>query len=171
MNIEYRKATLNDLNEITNLVNAAIQTMIEEEIYQWDELYPTKEDFKNDIELNQLYVGIIDNKIAITFTLNQESDEEYNHAFWEHPEINYYVLHRICVNPAFQNMKVATNTMKYIEKILINMGIYALRLDVYSLNPYSQKLYANMGYKKTGSANWRKGHFDLMEKYFSRETF
>jgi len=54
--------------------------------------------------------------------------------------------------------------MKQIENQALEDGMEELRLDVYSLNPYSLKLYDHAGYVKTGEANWRKGHFYLMEK-------
>ena len=56
-------------------------------------------------------------------------------------------------------------TMDFIEKVLMEKGIEAIRLDVFSKNPYALKLYEQCGFRKTGEANWRKGKFYLMEKY------
>ena len=44
------------------------------------------------------------------------------------------------------------------------MGYQSIRLDVFSENPFAQKLYRKNGYVTRGSAEWRKGRFDLMEK-------
>ena len=44
------------------------------------------------------------------------------------------------------------------------MGYESVRLDVFTKNPFAQKLYRNNGYKVRGYADWRKGRFDLMEK-------
>lgn len=55
--------------------------------------------------------------------------------------------------------------MKHIEAELRQCNIEAIRLDVFSENPYALKLYQNMGFIKTGHADWRKGRFYLMEKY------
>lgn len=165
MTIDYRPAREKDLKEIDLLVQNAIHKMEENNIYQWDELYPTKEDFANDIKNGDLYVGMIDSEIAVVFALNQESDEDYKNGAWDCPERTYFVLHRLCVNPVFQNRGVATKTMQYIEGMLRNKGIQAVRLDVFSKNPHSQKLYARAGYVQTGMADWRKGRFYLMEKY------
>ncbi len=46
-------------------------------IFQWDDLYPTKEDFQEDVDKNQLYVGMMNGQIAVVYTLNQECDEQY----------------------------------------------------------------------------------------------
>lgn len=165
MTIDYRLANVNDLEEINLLVQKAISKMEDNDIHQWDELYPTKEDFANDIKNGDLYAGIIGSEIAVVFALNQESDEDYKNGTWACPERAYFVLHRLCVNPAFQNRGVAAKTMQYIEEMLRNKEIQAIRLDVFSKNPYSQKLYARAGYVRTGTADWRKGRFYLMEKY------
>ena len=74
------------------------------------------------------------------------------------------MLHRLCVNPKFQNQGVAKKTLIYIEEQLRNAGTKAIRLDVFTQNPYALKLYEKAGYHKTGTADWRKGRFLLMEK-------
>ena len=79
MNINYRKANRNDLPEIVLMVQNAIRVMEDNHIHQWDELYPTEEDFENDIKNGDLYVGILEEKIAIVFGLNQECDEDYQY--------------------------------------------------------------------------------------------
>lgn len=43
--MEFRLGTMNDLQNICSLVAAAIETMEEQGIHQWDKVYPTREDF------------------------------------------------------------------------------------------------------------------------------
>lgn len=165
MTIDYRSANMNDLEEIVLLVQNAIAKMEDDNIHQWDELYPNREDFERDIKNGDLYVGIVEQKIAVVFALNQESNDDYKNGAWANPEKSYFVLHRLCVNPVFQKRGIAIKTMYYIEEVLRNRGIQAIRLDVFSRNPYSQRLYARAGYVQTGIADWRMGRFYLMEKY------
>lgn len=40
MNIQYRKATIEDLYEIMELIKFAVFTMENSGIYQWGEVYP-----------------------------------------------------------------------------------------------------------------------------------
>ena len=42
--LQYRKAALDDIEEICSLISHAIDEMIEHGILQWDELYPARED-------------------------------------------------------------------------------------------------------------------------------
>lgn len=165
MMIEYRLANLTDLNEIIVLVDHSIINMGKNNILQWDELYPTREDFTEDIEQESLFVGLCEGKIVVIFVLNQQSDEAYRNGKWLYPDREYYVIHRLCVNPLFQNKGVGKQTMQYIEKELKSKNIQAIRLDVFSQNPYAIKLYKDLGYFKVGHADWRKGLFYLMEKY------
>ena len=164
MNIVYRKAQIKDLDKIETLIRNAIYEMESHNIMQWDDLYPVKEDFEQDIKKKHLYVGCIDNEIAVVFALNQEFDDAYNDGKWKALENSFFVIHRLCVNPKYQNRGIAINTMKFIEKTLMDEGIEAIRLDVYSENTYALKLYNKCGFINVGKAEWRKGTFYLMEK-------
>lgn len=165
IDITFRKAVLSDLDEICIVVSNAIKEMEKDNIFQWDELYPTREFFIKDIESGGLYVGKADNKIVSFFVINQHYEEEYNTVKWTFPEKSFYVIHRLCVNPIYQRSGIGKQTIKFIEEELSGMGIEAIRLDVYSNNPYAVRLYESMNFKKAGSVNWSKGKFYLMEKY------
>lgn len=105
-------------------------------IFQWDDLYPAKEDFQKDIEKNQLYVGLANNHIVVVYALNQECEKEYENGNWKYKEESFYVVHRLCVNPNFQN------------------------------NPFATRLYDSLGYLKVGYADWRKGRFFCWKNIF-----
>lgn len=76
-------------------------------------------------------------------------------------------MHRLCVNPVFQNQGIARRTMEHIEQEAAAKGIQAIRLDVFSQNPHALKLYRNRGFEEVGTTQWRKGLFYLMEKYLA----
>lgn len=165
MNIEYRLARFDDVNEIMILIKNSIIAMERNNIFQWDELYPVSGDFVEDIRQDSLYIGIYEGKIAVVFALNRQSDEEYINGKWLYPDREYYIIHRLCVNCLFQNKGVGKQTMQFIEEKLKAKDIKAIRLDVFSQNPCALRLYAHMGYCKVGDVDWRKGRFYLMEKY------
>ena len=162
--ISYRMADIDDLDDIFRIVENAVKQMEHEKIHQWDSIYPTKEDFSNDIRKKQLYIGIINDKIVVVYALNKECDEQYKSGEWQYIGNNYNVIHRLCVSPDYQNKGIARATLLHIEKELELLGIKAIRLDVFCENPYALKLYSNNGYHKVGIAYWRKGKFLLMEK-------
>lgn len=166
MTVKYRKAEPNDIEEICRIVHDAVDVMERGNIFQWDDLYPAKRDFQKDIEKSQLYVGSVNGQIAVIYTLNQECDNAYKNGKWKYKDGSFYVVHRLCVNPAFQNKGIAKSTLLYIEEQLKETGIHVIRLDVFSNNPFALRLYNSLGYSRVGDADWRKGKFFLMEKYF-----
>ncbi len=162
--MEFNFATESDIDEICALVKSAISGMDRNSIFQWDEIYPAREDFLSDIKSGNLYAGKIGEKIAVVFALNKCQDEAYKIANWTYNGEDFCVLHRLCVNPEFQNQGVAKTTLKYIEEKLKNSGKKSLQLNVFTQNPFALRLYEKAGFHQTGTADWRKGKFLLMEK-------
>ena len=162
MQIEYRIARLEDLEEICKLVQDAVMKMIQQNIFQWDEVYPDEEILRCDIEKKQLYAGIFDGHIAVIFVINQECEDEYKNGKWKHADQPFCVIHRLCVNPVFQNRGIGRTTMQYIENEVLSRRIQTIRLDVFAKNPFALKLYDNLGYSSVGYADWRQGKFYLM---------
>lgn len=164
MELEFRLGTAMDLEEITTLFEGAKELMISQNILQWDDIYPTKEDYEEDIKNGQLYVGIYDGIIASVFTVNRNCDEQYGNGEWNYSGNRWMTIHRLCVNAKVQNKGIGTATMKEIERLVKHMGTEAIRLDAFTQNPFSLSMYRKLGYKETGFAQWRKGRFYLMEK-------
>lgn len=163
--MNYRLAEERDIDAVCALITSAIAEMERNNIYQWDNIYPTKEDFTNDIIKKTLYVGTIDDDIAVVYAINQDADEQYANGTWAYPDSNYSIIHRLCVNPKFQNRGVAKETLNNIETTLREAGTESVRLDVFTENPFALKLYRRNGYAEVGTAHWRKGTFLLMEKH------
>lgn len=160
----YRIAKTEDMDAICVLIEDAIREMESHEIFQWDDLYPTREDFFEDIEKKSLYLVLEENIIVAMYVINGESDEAYNNANWNCTDETAYILHRFCVSPSFQNRGIGKKVLLHIEEQIKNMGYESVRLDVFTKNPFAQKLYRTNGYEVRGYADWRKGRFDLMEK-------
>ena len=159
----FRIGTIQDLDDICELVGNAVAEMEKHEIYQWDELYPARIDFEEDIRNNNLYVVCEGDELAAFYVISNESDEQYNNAEWLFGD-SYYVLHRFCVDPKMQNKGVGKTVLSHIEEQIKDMGYKSVRLDTFTKNPFAQRLYRHNGYESRGYADWRKGRFDLMEK-------
>ena len=162
--MEFRLGTTQDLDLICSLIKDAIAEMEKNGIYQWDEIYPARSDFEEDIKNNNLYV-VFDEDILIAFyVISGEYDEQYNNAEWKYETDSAYILHRFCVSPKVQNRGIGKKVLQYIEQQIKDMGYKSVRLDTFTENPFAQKLYRHNGYESRGYADWRKGRFDLMEK-------
>lgn len=163
-NLCFRKGDMSDFNEIHSLINAAVKNMISLGIYQWDEIYPSAEDIIHDIQSGDLYVGEYGNRIAVTYTLNDEYDEQYCNGDWVCNDKPFYVMHRLCVHPDYQNKGIGSNTLIHIESQARNAGACSIRLDAFTENLFALKMYDSLDYKTVGFADFRKGRFHLMEK-------
>ena len=171
--MNYRLGRLEDVEEISRMVDSAKELMSSQGIEQWDEIYPAKEDFEDDIKKQTLYVAIddgtsensdklTDSNLAAIYVISTESDDAYNNASWE--DDNACIIHRLCVAPGQQNKGIGKKLLDKIEGQLVDMGFDSVRLDVFSENPFALRLYEKNGYERRGHADWRKGRFYLMEK-------
>jgi GNAT superfamily N-acetyltransferase len=162
--VTVRKAIESDFPQLLALYQTAIGRMQSLGIDQWDELYPNAEVIRDDIANGHSYVLTIGDQIASAFALNHSCDPEYADGNWEYPAASYIVVHRLCVNPPFQHQGIGAKTMLAVESIAKGMGVEAVRLDAFSLNPYARKLYSRLGYSEAGTIRLRKGQFILLEK-------
>lgn len=162
--MDYSKATAEQIAEIASVYSGAIAAMETSGIHQWDDIYPDIQTITDDIIKNQMYIGTTNGRIAVCFTLSEDCDEEYKNGNWKYPDSKFCVIHRLCVAPEFQHKGIASETMVYIENICRTAGYETIRLDCFTQNPHSQRLYDKAGYKITGYADWRKGRFELREK-------
>lgn len=162
--MEFRKATQSDYNHIVEIYQSAILHLDSMGIHQWDEAYPSTAIIEDDIQNQEMYVGLIDGEIVTAFTLNSKYDEEYIKGNWQYSNFPFSVLHRFCVSPQYQNKGVGTQTMAFIENTLKSENFQSIRLDAFSLNPFSLRLYEKFGFTKVGEVTFSKGLFYLFEK-------
>lgn len=162
--MKIRKAEIEDLNKIIDIFVNAINVMNDNDIHQWDEVYPTNTILEQDILKKQMYVGIKGDAIVSVVVVNNEFDDQYNNGNWRYDNERFAIVHRLCVNPVCQNQNVGKSTMIMIEELMQEEGIQSIRLDAFSLNSYALKMYDTLGYQKVGETNWRKGLFYLLEK-------
>ena len=162
--LEFHKASAGDIDAIFSVFKDAIAEMDRNGIPQWDELYPDRAILAEDISKNELFVGTLHGEIASVFVLNSECDEAYENGVWQYSDASFCVVHRLCVNPKFQNRGIGLETMRHIESELKSGGVESVRLDAFTLNPHALRLYDKLGYVRVGTADWRKGRFWLMEK-------
>ena len=162
--MKYKLGTVQDLDAVCSLVNDAITEMEKNGIYQWDEIYPAKSDFAEDVKNNNLYVVFDEDTLIAFYVISRECDVQYGNAKWKYEDDSAYILHRFCVSPKMQNKGIGKTVLQHIEKQIKDLGYESIRLDTFTQNPFAQRLYCHNGYEARGYADWRKGRFVLMEK-------
>ena len=137
------------LPNVVRLIAACTQTMREQGIDQWDEIYPNAEIIAKDVESRALYVLEQGDVCTAAVALNQEQDEAYQQVHWLGGE-PVLVVHRLCVDPAYQGNGIGNRLMDFAEEYAEQHAYASIRLDAYTGNPSAIRLYERRGYRKAG---------------------
>jgi ribosomal protein S18 acetylase RimI-like enzyme len=109
------KPTLKDIPAILEVTKACAKHMITNEIFQWNENYPSYEAFEKDIQLNQLWVLKDKNRIIGSIVISAIMDEEYHDIDWLTSNTKNIYIHRLSIHPDFQGKGCAQQLMSYAE--------------------------------------------------------
>ncbi|WOD44950.1 GNAT family N-acetyltransferase [Hwangdonia lutea] len=151
-----RKATLKDIDRIIAITKACAVFMIDKDIYQWNEHYPNKAAFENDVLRNELYVIEKNKTIIGCVVVSTFMDEEYIPINWLTENNRNVYIHRLAVHPKYQGKGYAQRLMDFAENIAIENNYSSIRLDTFSQNKRNQKFYELRGYKKLGNIYFPK---------------
>lgn len=151
-----RKATLNDIGSILQLTKACAKHMIANNIYQWNEHYPSEKAFLNDVARSELYVLEIGNTIIGCVVISTLMDEEYIPIEWLTKNEKNIYIHRLAVHPNHQGKGYAQQFMNFAETFAKTNDYESVRLDTFSQNKRNQKFYEQRGYKRLGDIYFPK---------------
>lgn len=164
MGYSFYLAEPNDLSTVAKLYRSAIQHMEQQGIPQWDELYPDEAILKEDIAAKELYLLKEGTNLLGCSVINAEQDPRYKGLPFRLQSQHIGVIHRLCVNPVYQNCGVGKNLLETTEQKIAAMGYDVIRLDAFIQNPFALKLYEKAGYQKVETITLRKGIFQVFEK-------
>tara|TARA_B100000575_G_C23101192_1_gene635302 strand:+ start:366 stop:920 length:555 start_codon:yes stop_codon:yes gene_type:complete len=151
-NFLIRKAKEKDLKNIMEIVKSCIQNLILKNIFQWNDNYPSLNNFKEDITKDNLYLLIIQDKIVIgCFSINYKMDNFYKNINWISPNEKNLYVHRLAIEPSFQNKGYGQLIMAFIEEKAISENCDSIRLDTFSLNKINNLFYEKIGFYKIGT--------------------
>ena len=151
-----RRAKLLDIDKITTITRACAAKMIAENIFQWNDSYPNKEVFLNDLERDELFVYLVDAKVIGSIVISTYKDPEYEEVQWLTPDSSHYYIHRLAVDPEYQGKGYAKELMDFAEEMAVKNSIASIRLDTFSKNPRNNRFYVARGYKRLGDIYFRK---------------
>ena len=150
----FRKATINDLEEITALY-MAVHT--EEEAGRMStgwirSVYPTRQTVESALKADDLFTEVVDGKIVAVGRINQEQVDVYKDVNWEFEvsDKQIMVLHTLAVHPEEQGKGYASAFCDFYEKYALEQGCNYLRIDTNEKNKNARRLYKKLGYKEVG---------------------
>jgi ribosomal protein S18 acetylase RimI-like enzyme len=161
MNI--RNCKPEEIDAILDIVKKAIQSMNDNNIFQWDEVYPDRKLLLNDIEKQELYAIEQGKNVTGFMALNETQSPEYETIKWKFGG-RVLVVHRLTIDPKYQRQGFANILMDFAEKKAFSENYNSIRLDAFVNNPAAFTLYEKRGYNKAGKVRFRKGDFYCFEK-------
>tara|TARA_B100000524_G_C23466901_1_gene304637 strand:- start:104 stop:613 length:510 start_codon:yes stop_codon:yes gene_type:complete len=146
--VRIKLAKLYDLDRVKEIAEACAEKMIENNIFQWNEKYPSKEVFREDIKNNALFVARINSEIVGCIMFSSYKDDVYKNVKWISEDSNNLYIHRLAVHPKFQKKGIARRMMDYAEAFAKSKNHKSIRLDTFSKNQRNNKFYKLRGYTK-----------------------
>ena len=80
--IKIELATLSELDRVKEIAEACAKNMIENNIFQWNDKYPSREIFKEDIKNKSLYVSKINQEVVGCIMFSSFKDDVYKTVNW-----------------------------------------------------------------------------------------
>lgn len=148
-----RKAGIEDLKDILEIIKQTIVIMSTYNNNQWDEKYPKEKDFMDDIQKENLFVIEREDKIAGVICINKEQPLEYSELNWTLAEASM-VIHRMSVSPDYRKSGIGTELMKFTEELALKNNLRYIKTDTYSINPNMNALFVRCGYKLIGEISF-----------------
>ena len=148
-----RKASLNDVDSIMDIIKSTVEEMKTYNNTQWDESYPQAKDFIKDIESEDLYVEAEGKEIKGFICINYIEPKEYDDLNWV-SNSKAMVIHRMAVNPKFRQQVIATKLMKHAEQLALDNNVVYLKTDTYSINTKMNSLFKKCGFNLVGEMSF-----------------
>lgn len=157
---------IDDANQVLTLFKACTRHMQSQNIFQWDELYPTLDIVIEDIRRQSSFGWLEEGRLDGVITLNEAQDPEYQGLDWKDDRGRILVIHRLAVNPERQRCGVGRSLMDFAEDYARGHGYSSIRLDAYNGNSRALRLYESRGYRKVGQVRFprRNMPFNCYEK-------
>ena len=106
---------------------------------QWDDKYPAREHFEEDIANQTLYVLEDNDEIQGFIVVDQQQSEWYDKLDWPVKREGAYVIHRLAGNPEYKG--AATELFKFAVNLATDHGIHVILTDTFALNKPAQGLF------------------------------
>jgi ribosomal protein S18 acetylase RimI-like enzyme len=160
--MKIQSANIKDLDSLMGITQRCIENLDKQGIYQWDEIYPSRNDFHQDILEENLYVITEAEQILGCICINQFEPPGYEKANWLGSR--FLVIHKIIVDPQNENQGIGKYAMHFAENVSHSQEKDSIRLDCFQDNIRVNKFYQKLEYVIRGETRFRKGMFNLYEK-------
>ena len=143
-----RRGVHEDLMPILEITKKCAVKMDAMGIYQWNENYPNRNAFIDDIKNNELLVYTKGALLVGCIALCTKMDDVYKNVKWLTKDVKNLYIHRLAVDPQFQKKGIGKKLMDYAEDFAKKNNFISVRLDTFSKNKNNMRFYERRGYKR-----------------------
>ena len=143
-----RRGVHEDLTPILEITKNCAVKMDAMGIYQWNENYPNRNAFIDDIKNNELLVFTKGAQLVGCIALCTKMDHVYKNVKWLTKDVKSLYIHRLAVDPQFQKKGIGKKLMDYAEDFAKKNNFISVRLDTFSKNKNNMRFYERRGYKR-----------------------
>lgn len=148
--MEFRKAKLDELNCIMEIIESSREFLKSQKIDQWQNGYPNSETILSDIEKGIGYVAVDEVVLAyVAVDTAGEPTYEQIEGEWKTNEI-YGVIHRMAIGSENRGLGLSRVLMFFAEECCLKQGISHMRIDTHAQNQIMQRLIQKVGYEYCG---------------------
>ena len=152
----YRKATLEDIDQVMEAVEFSREILRLQGNGQWQDGYPNRKDFLNDINNGRLFVlpDINNPKIIAGVCALTYREEDYHHLYegeWL-TDLPYMVMHRVALKKEYQHQGYGKKLFELFIKQAEIEGYHSLRIDTHEGNAVMRHLIELFGFVYCGKA-------------------
>lgn len=149
----FRKAQLNELSQIWEIIQHAISRRKEEGSEQWQDGYPNPDVLRNDIDKEAGFVLTdSDSKTIIGYCavmINDEPAYANIDGKWL-TDGDFVVFHRIAISEDHLGKGLAKKMLEYIEALAKSNNISSVKADTNYDNAAMLRIFESMGYAYCG---------------------
>ncbi len=156
-----RKANFEDLEGVLAIVRKAVILMQDSGNDQWNSVYPSRDNFHDDIVSGDLYVDSErDGPVKSVICLNNHEPDEYAGVQWslDKPAL---VIHRMAVDPLHHGKGLARKLIRFAEERAAELKLGYLRSDTCSRNAGMNALFKSSGYAIAGTIRFPGYQYDF----------
>ncbi len=143
---EISKGRLEDVEKTLEMFVSITDALLAHDIDQWNYDYPDIQTLKDDVVNGENYVVRAPNMVLASIVLNDAQDEQYKNIRWKYNHDAVLVIHRLGVHPQSQGKGLGKKMCLFAEHFAKEHNFKSIRLDAYSGNEISNRLYQSLGY-------------------------
>jgi len=147
-----RKTTIEDINQVMEIIAQAKAYLMSSGVDQWQDDYPNEEIIREDIVNGYGYVLECKGKMVGTVALSFDGEPWYDNIYdgkWITNE-KFLVIHRLAVSDDVRGTDAASDIMRQAEKLCVLRGVRSIKIDTHEDNVIMQKFIKKNGFEYCG---------------------